>query len=47
MAKWSNEQREDHQIIITTSTLNPELNKEEYVIGEAYSTHNRTLQLSA
>jgi hypothetical protein len=34
-----------HQIIFTTSMLNPDLNKDEYVIGPHYTHVRRTLEL--
>ena len=43
MAEWSNAQNVDHQIILTTSTLNPELESENYMIGPKYTKSNRTL----
>ena len=34
----------EHQIIFTTSTINPDLDKEEYTIGPFYTHSNRTLR---
>ena len=45
IADWSAQEKEDHQVIITTSALNPNLDKKEYLIGESYTSGNRTLKL--
>ena len=34
-----------HQIIMTTSTLNPALAREDYIVGPSYSKQNRTLKI--
>ncbi|GIT93168.1 hypothetical protein JANAI62_35480 [Jannaschia pagri] len=34
-----------HQIILTTSTLNPELEREDYIVGPEYTKENRTLKI--
>ncbi len=34
-----------YQIIMTTSTLNPALAQEDYIVGPSYSTQNRTLKI--
>ena len=47
MADWSDSVTEAHQIILTTSTLNPELDTEEYIVGEKYSKENRTLNFDS
>jgi hypothetical protein len=36
---------EPHQIIMTTSTLNPALAREDYIVGPSYSKQNRTLNI--
>lgn len=36
---------ESHQIIMTTSTLNPALAREDYIVGPSYSKQNRTLKI--
>jgi hypothetical protein len=43
---WPNETDSQHQIILTTSTLNPDLDDEQYVIGAYYTKENRTLDFS-
>ncbi|WP_068300887.1 hypothetical protein [Kordiimonas lacus] len=35
----------DHQIIITTATISPELDNPKYTVGELYSTENRSIKL--
>ena len=45
MVDWSNAENNQHQIIITTSTINPELDIEDYVIGPSYTEENRTLNI--
>jgi len=34
-----------HQVIMTTSTLNPALAQEDYIVGPSYSKQNRTLKI--
>jgi hypothetical protein len=36
---------EPHQIIMTTSTLNPALAREDYIVGPSYSKQHRTLKI--
>jgi len=43
MADWSDSSKVGHQIILTTSTLNPELETDEYMIGPKYTKQSRTL----
>lgn len=43
MAEWSNSKTIDHQIILTTSTINPELETDEYMVGPKYTKLSRTL----
>ena len=40
-----NQESAPHQIIMTTSTLNPALAREDYIIGPSYSKANRTLKI--
>jgi len=44
MGEWSKSQTVDHQIILTTSTINPDLETDEYMIGPKYTKLNRTLK---
>jgi hypothetical protein len=37
--------RYEHQIIFTTSMMNPELDNEQFVIGPRYTHENKTLKL--
>ncbi len=46
IADWSDDQSQPHQIILTTSTLNPGLDSDEYVVGPTYTKEKRTLQFS-
>lgn len=43
MAEWSDSKTIDHQIILTTSTINPELETDEYMVGPKYTKLSRTL----
>lgn len=45
IADLMDEESEPHQIIMTTSTLNPELERADYIVGPSYSTENRTLNI--
>ena len=47
MAEWSNSVSAEHQIILTTSTLNPNLDSEKYIVGEKYTKQNRTLDFDS
>lgn len=40
------ESKHNHQVIITTSMMNPELDMEEYVVGDYYTNENKTLNFS-
>jgi hypothetical protein len=42
----SRETRLPHQIIFTTSMLNPDLDLEKFTIGPRYTEQNRTLNFS-
>jgi hypothetical protein len=42
--KVSKAARLDHQIIFTTSTINPELDSEELTVGPQYTHQQRTLR---
>ena len=44
-ADLMDEESQPHQIILTTSTLNPELEREDYIIGPEYTKENRTLNI--
>lgn len=46
IADWSNETEQQHQIILTTSTLNPDLDDQKYVVGPSYSKEHRTLDFA-
>jgi chromosome segregation ATPase len=45
IADLMDEESQSHQIILTTSTLNPELGREDYIIGPEYTKENRTLNI--
>ena len=46
IAEWSEEQTGEHQIILTTSTINEDLdNDERYVRGPKYTAENKTLAI--
>lgn len=45
IADWSNALGGQHQIILTTSSLNPELDDAQYLVGPSYTKENRTLRL--
>lgn len=45
IADLMNQESAPHQIIMTTSTLNPALAREDYIIGPSYSKANRTLKI--
>ena len=45
IADLMDEESQPHQIILTTSTLNPELEREDYIIGPEYTKENRTLSI--
>ena len=45
IADLMDEESQPHQIILTTSTLNPELEREDYIVGPEYTKGNRTLNL--
>ena len=45
IADLMDEESQPHQIILTTSTLNPELEREGYIIGPEYTKENRTLNI--
>lgn len=46
MATWSDQQTEPHQIILTTSTPNPELvTDSQYTVGPHYTAQNKTLAI--
>lgn len=45
IADLMDEESQPHQIILTTSTLNPELEREDYIIGPEYTKENRTLNI--
>ena len=45
IADLMDEESEPHQIILTTSTLNPELEREDYIVGPEYTKENRTLKI--
>lgn len=47
IADLMDEESEPHQIILTTSTLNPELEREDYIIGTEYTKENRTLSIQS
>jgi hypothetical protein len=47
IVEHSTELRERHQVIFTTSMMNPELELEDYVIGPHYTHDNRTLRLKS
>lgn len=42
----SKQSREGYQMIFTTSMIAPELNTNEYCIGDEYSEKNKSLKLS-
>lgn len=45
IVRASEQARAEHQIIFTTSMLNPDLDEEDYVIGPHYTHENRTLDV--
>lgn len=45
IADLMDEESQPHQIILTTSTLNPELEREDYIVGPEYTKENRTLNI--
>ncbi len=45
IVRASEQARVEHQIIFTTSMMNPELDEEDYVIGPHYTHENRTLNV--
>jgi hypothetical protein len=45
IVEHSTELRERHQVIYTTSMMNPELELDDYVIGPHYTHDKRTLML--
>lgn len=45
IADNSKEATADHQIIITTSTINKDIETDDYVIGVSYTRENRTLKI--
>lgn len=47
LAEKSNETNAEHQLIIATSMIAPELNNSEFVIGQHYTHENRTLKIAA
>ncbi|WP_417834346.1 AAA family ATPase [Thalassospira xiamenensis] len=46
IVKYVSELQLDHQVIFTTSMMNPNLELDDYVVGPAYTTDNRTLDFS-
>ncbi len=46
IADFMDEESKPHQVILTTSTLNPELAREDYIVGPEYSKQNRTLAIN-
>lgn len=47
IVRASEQARIDHQIIFTTSMMNPELDEDDYVIGPHYTHENRTLNVES
>lgn len=45
IADLMDKESQPHQIILTTSTLNPELERDDYIIGPEYTKENRTLNI--
>lgn len=45
IADLMDKESQSHQIILTTSTLNPELEREDYIVGPEYTKENRTLNI--
>ena len=45
IADLMDDESQPHQIILTTSTLNPELEREDYIVGPEYTKENRTLNI--
>lgn len=45
IADFMDEESQPHQIILTTSTLNPELEREDYIVGPEYTKESRTLNI--
>jgi predicted nucleic acid-binding Zn-ribbon protein len=45
IADLMDKESQPHQIILTTSTLNPELEREDYIVGPEYTKENRTLNI--
>ena len=46
ISEWSDSITKQHQIILTTSSLNPSLDDEKYLVGPSYTKQNRTLRLA-
>lgn len=45
IADLINQEKEAHQIIMSTSTLNPDLEGKGYIVGQYYTKRNRTLRI--